>query len=171
MPGCVAALAGNLPGASCVKPPEVPIVIVMNRKVLLLILLIVAYPDRCCAQSWGWPPANYTANGTRYSDCSKYRGLCDILRDRGWGLRRRQGGCAHPCCEANPVSITAKSTCGCGGSMARGSLAENQEPPLRADPTNDAPAPTLLPPEEMHAVDLDSPAHRSMFNLPDHDRQ
>ncbi|MBM4069332.1 MAG: hypothetical protein FJ271_10350 [Planctomycetes bacterium] len=149
-----------------------PIVIAMNRKSLLLVLLIAALPSPCFAQSWGWPPASYTAGGIRYSDCSQFRGICDFLRDRGWGMRLRRGCsgyASYPSC-VHTAPTTARPGCGCGGGASAGmtqrhlALTENQEPPLLTDSTNLAVptieplGPVLLAPEEMNTVDLDMPA-------------
>jgi len=31
---------------------------------------------------WGWPPPGYSVTGVRACDGSRYRGLCQVLRDR-----------------------------------------------------------------------------------------
>lgn len=150
--------------------------IAMNRNALMLILLAVAFPSPCRAQSWGWPPANYTAGGVRHSDCAQFRGICDVLRERGWGMRLRRNchGCsAYPSFPVHSGPTEVLGGCGCGPSMARQGLplAENQEPPLLAEKANEPSGPVLLAPEEMDAVELDAPVEAPLFSMPNLDRR
>jgi hypothetical protein len=63
----------------------------MKRLALMTLALLIG----CIAVSvgraqWGWPPPGYSVTGVRACDGSRYRGLCQVLRDR----RCRSRGCS-----------------------------------------------------------------------------
>jgi len=50
------------------------------RFVTFGLVMLVLTPLPCAAQ-WGWPPPGYSPTGVRACDGSRYRGLCEVLRD------------------------------------------------------------------------------------------
>jgi hypothetical protein len=54
----------------------------MHRATLITgILLSLVVTNQCIAE-WGWPPPGYSVTGVRCSDGYRYRGLCQVWRDR-----------------------------------------------------------------------------------------
>ena len=57
----------------------------MGRATLIIgILLWLTSTNESIAQ-WGWPPPGYSTTGVRCTDGYRYRGLCQVWRDRRAG--------------------------------------------------------------------------------------
>lgn len=57
-------------------------------RILLLTLAVILTAAPCRAQ-WGWPPPGYSTSTRVAPDGSRYRTLCEVLRDR----RTRRQAC------------------------------------------------------------------------------
>jgi hypothetical protein len=76
------------------------------RKILIAAMtLLIAVPLTGRAE-WGWPPPNYSVTGVR-PDGVHFRGLCEILRDRGWGWRLRQHKAERHGLQGTPAVMVA----------------------------------------------------------------
>jgi hypothetical protein len=73
-----------------------------RASVTIGILLSLAATNQCVAE-WGWPPPGYSVTGVRCSDGYRYRGLCQVWRDR------RRGRCQN-CNSDTPIQPPVVNT-------------------------------------------------------------
>jgi len=54
----------------------------MHRATLIIGVMLSLTATNECIAAWGWPPPGYSVTGVRCSDGYRYRGLCQVWRDR-----------------------------------------------------------------------------------------
>jgi hypothetical protein len=57
----------------------------MRRAALFIATFLSITATNNCIAQWGWPPPGYSTTGVRCSDGYRYRGLCQVWRDRKAG--------------------------------------------------------------------------------------